>query len=66
MVTQLKTIQSDKFKSKSSSKTHDAADELDYLITFSRSITQPMARIMQDLSEGMLINMSQSGLDSLE
>ena len=56
MVTQLKVIQGDKSKGKSASKIHQAAEELDYLITFNRSITQAMARTMQDLSEGVFIN----------
>ena len=33
MVSQLKIIQSDKIKGKSSSKSQDAADELDYFVT---------------------------------
>ena len=45
-------------KGKSSSKLHEAADELDYLITFNRSITQAMARTMPDLSDGMFINVA--------
>ena len=43
MVSHLKVIQGDKSKGKSSSKVHQAAEELDYLITFKWSITQAMA-----------------------
>ena len=35
-----------------------AVDELDYLVTFNRSISQAMARTMQDLSEGVFISMA--------
>ena len=55
MKTQVKVIQRVTSKGKSSSKLHQSADELDYLITFNRSITQAMARCMQDLSDGVFI-----------
>ena len=60
MVTQLKVPHGDKGKGKgkSSSKTQQAVDKLDYLVTFNRSINQAMARTMQDLSEGIFINMA--------
>ena len=45
-------------KGKCSSKTQQAADELDYLFIFNRSITQVMARAMKDLPEGIFINMA--------
>ena len=35
-----------------------AVDELGYLVTFNRSISQAMARTMQDLSEGIFISMA--------
>ena len=35
-----------------------AVSELEYLTTFNRSISQVMARTMQDLSEGIFINMA--------
>ena len=35
-----------------------AVDELDYLVTFNRSISQAMQRTMQDLSEGVFISMA--------
>ena len=57
MVSQLKVIQGDKSKGKSS-KVHRAAEELAYLITFNQSITQAMARTMQDFSEGVFINVA--------
>ena len=52
MSAQLKTLQLVKTKGKSCERTQQAVDELDYLVTFSRSISQAMARTMQDLSEG--------------
>ena len=58
MVTQLKILQSDKGKGKCSGRSQHAVDELDYLETFNRSITQAMACTMQDLSEGIFINMA--------
>ena len=58
MVKQLKVIQTDKCKGKSASKTQEAIDELDYLVTFNRSITQGMARTMQDMSQVIFINMA--------
>ena len=48
---QLKTLHLDK-KGKSSERTKQAIDELNYLVTFNRSISQAMARTMQDLSDG--------------
>ena len=35
-----------------------AVDEMDYLVIFNRSITQAIARTMQDLSEGILFNIA--------
>ena len=55
MSPQLKTLHLDK-KGKSSERTKQTVDELDYLVTFNRSISQAMARTMQDLSEGVFIN----------
>ena len=52
MASQLKIIQSVTCKGKSATKVSQAADDLDFLVTFNRSITQAMARTMQDLSEG--------------
>ena len=57
MSTQLKSLHLDT-KGKSSEKLRKAFDELDYLVTFNRSISQAMARTMQDLSEGVFISMS--------
>ena len=48
----------DKTKGKSSERMKQAVDELDYLVTFNRSISQAMARSMQDLSEGVFISMA--------
>ena len=52
MIAQLKTLHSD--KGKASGKLQHAVDELDYLVTFNRSITQAMAHMIQDLSRGYL------------
>ena len=57
MSDQLKTLHLDK-KGKLSERTKQAIDELDYLVTFNRSISQAMARAMQDLSDGVLIRMA--------
>ena len=57
MSAQLKTLHLDK-KGKSSERTKQAIDELDYLVTFNRSISQAMARTMQDLPEGVFTSMS--------
>ena len=57
MSTQLKTLRLDS-KGRSSEKMKQAVNELEYLTTFNRSISQAMARTMQDLSEGVFINMA--------
>ena len=57
MATQLKTLRLDS-KGKSPEKMKQAVNELEYLTTFNRSISQAMARSMQDLSEGIFINMA--------
>ena len=57
MATQLKTLYLDS-KGKSSEKMKQAVNELEYMTTFNRSISQAMARMMQDLSEGVFINMA--------
>ena len=57
MNTQLKTLRLDS-KGKSSEKMRQAVSELEYLTTFNRSISQAMARTMQDLSEAVFINMA--------
>ena len=57
MSAQLKTLHLDK-KRKSSERTKQAIDELDYFVTFNRSISQAMAKTMQDLSEGVFISMA--------
>ena len=58
MIRQLKVILTYKAKGKSASKTPEATDELDYLMTFNRTITQAMARTIPDLSEGVFFNMA--------
>ena len=49
MSSQLKTLHLDSTKGKLSERMKNAVDELDYLVTFNRSISQAMARTMQDL-----------------
>ena len=58
MASQLKVLQTDKGKGKATGKSHQAVEELDFLITINKSITQAMARTMQDLSEGVFINVA--------
>ena len=58
MASQLKIIQGVTCKGKSATKVSQAADELDFLVTFNRSITQAMVRTMQDLSEGVFVNVA--------
>ena len=58
MSAQLKTLHLDKTKGKSSERMKQAVDELDYLVTFNRSISRAMARTMQDISEGVFISMA--------
>ena len=57
MNSQLKTLRLDS-KRKSSEKVKQAVSELEYLTTFNRSVSQAMARTMQDLSEAVFINMA--------
>ena len=54
---QLKSLGLDS-KGKSSENMRQAVSELEYLTTFNRSISQAMARTMQDLSEAVFINMA--------
>ena len=54
---QIKTLSLDS-KGKSSEKARQAVSELEYLTTFNWSISQAMARTMQDLSEAVFINMA--------
>ena len=58
MVAHLKTLHLDKRKGKASGRAQHAVDELEYLVTFNMSIIQAMARTMQDLPEGLFINMA--------
>ena len=58
MSTQLRSLNVDKGNGKSSEKMQKAVDELEYLVTFNRSISQAMARKMQDLSEGVFISVA--------
>ena len=62
MVTQLKILHSDKGKGKASGRSQHSVDELEYLVTFNRSITQAMAHTMQDLSD--MVNLSLARWDS--
>ena len=58
MVTHLKTLRVDKCKGKAAERMQQAVEELEYLVTFNRSISQAMPRTMQDLSEGVFISMA--------
>ena len=58
LLAQLKTLHSDKGKSKAAGSSQHTVEKLEYLVTFNRSITQTMARTMQDLSDGIFINMA--------
>ena len=60
MVNQLKVLHGN--KGRSSSKSQQAFDELGYLVIFNTSITHSMARTMQDLSEGIFINIANQTL----
>ena len=57
MSSQLKNLHSEKSKGKSSERTQQAVEELECLVTFNWSISQAMARTMQDVSEGVFISM---------
>ena len=58
MVTLLKSLRVDTTKGKAAERMCQAVDELEYLVTFNRSISQAMQRTMQDLSEGVFISMA--------
>ena len=58
MSTQLQNLHLDKSKGISSERTQQAVDELEYLVTFNRSVSQAMARTMQDLSAGIFISVA--------
>ena len=58
MVTQLKSLRVDTGKGKAAERTQQAVEELEYLVTFNRSISQAMQCTMQDLSEGVFISMA--------
>ena len=58
MVTQLKSLRVDTGKGKPAERMQQAVEELEYLVTFNRSISQAMQRTMQDLSEGVFISMA--------
>ena len=58
MVTQLKSLWEDSTKGKTAERTQQAVEELEYLVTFNRSISQAMQLTMQDLSEGLFISMA--------
>ena len=62
MFIQLKNLHSDKGKGKSSERTQQAVDELEYLLTLNHSISQAMASTMQDLSEGVFISIANFSL----
>ena len=49
MVTQLKSLRVDKTMGKAAERTQQAVEELEYLVTYNRSISQAMQCTMQDL-----------------
>ena len=63
MSTQLRSLHVDKGKGKSSDRMQQAVDELEYLVTFNWSISQAMARTMQDWSEGVFISVANFTLE---
>ena len=63
MSTHLRSLHVDKGKGKSSERMQQAVDELEYLVTFNRSISQAMARTMQDLSQGVFISVANFTLE---
>ena len=58
MQAQLRKIQSEQSKGKSTEKTSSATDELQYLLNFNSSITKCMAKIMEHLSEFVFISVA--------
>ena len=58
MQAQLRVIHVEKSKGKSSEKTSTATDELQYLLNFSSSISQCMAKKIEHLSEFIFINVA--------
>ena len=58
MVTHLKILRVDKAKGKAAERTQQAVEELEYLLSFNRSISQAMQHTMQDLSQGVFISMA--------
>ena len=58
MVTQLKSLRVDTGNGKAAERMQQAVEELEYLVTFNRSISQAVQRTMQDLSEGLFISMA--------
>ena len=59
---QLKTIKAEMAKGKSSSKTADAADELQFLLNFNASITQAMAKTLEHLSDFVFVSVANTTL----
>ena len=57
MFSQLKLLRGDS-KSTGPERTQQVVEEMEYLVTFNRSISQAMQRTMQDLSEGVFISMA--------
>ena len=58
MSTQLKNLHLGKSKGKSSERTQQDVDELECLVTFNRSVSQAMARTMQNLSERIFMSVA--------
>ena len=58
MQAQLRVIQAEQSKGKSSERTSTAADERQYLLNFNSSISQCMAKTMEHLSEFVFISVA--------
>ena len=58
MLTELKTLQAKQAKEKSTNKTGASTEELQYLLNFSNSITQCVAKAMEHLSDFTFASMA--------
>ena len=58
MQTQLRVLQTDQAKGKSAGKAGTATEQLQYLINFSTSITQCVAKAMGHLSDSTFVSMA--------
>ena len=58
MQTQLKTLQAEQAKGKLANKTEAATEELQYLLNFSNSFTQCVAKAMEHLADFTFVSMA--------